>query len=224
MSLMKNLTLAVAVALAVGIAPAWAEDAPAAEVVVEPAEAAPAEAAPAEAPATEVPADAPAMADEQPAAPSNQDVWWGNRSIAFGNYIKFDKSTAVREPCVHGCYEPCGSCPECHQPMIFDKIFFDLDKSVLRPAGKEECDKVIAYMNAHPDIDVIVQGHTCDLAPDAYNVALGDRRAASVKHYLVEHGINSGRISTRTYGEHEPWQPTEHRELNRRAIVIVVNK
>lgn len=219
LSLLKKMSITLVLGVAC-IAPAWAEDAAVAEVTVEPA----ADAVAIEEPAAEVPADAAAMADEQPVAHSNQDVWWGNRSVAFGNYIKFDKSTAERQPCIHGCYEPCGSCPECHEPMIFDKIFFDLDKSVLRPAGKEECERVIAYMNAHPGIDVIVQGHCCDLAPDAYNIALGQRRAESVKRYLVEHGIDSGRISTRTYGEREPWQPVEHRELNRRAIVIVVNK
>lgn len=220
LSLLKKLPAVLGLALVCAV-PVWAEDAAVeAEVTVEPA----VEAVAVDAPAAEVPEDTAAMADEQPAAHSNQDVWWGNRSIAFGNYIKFDKSTAVRKPCIHGCYEPCGSCPECHEPMIFDKIFFDLDKSVLRPAGKEECERVIAYMNAHPEIDVIVQGHCCDLAPDAYNLALGQRRADSVKRYLVEHGISSSRIATRTYGEREPWQPVEHRELNRRAIVIVVNK
>lgn len=200
---------------------AWAEEA-VTEVEVVPAADAPA--APAEAPAVEPAPDAAELATETPAAPSNQDVWWGNRSIAFGNYIKFDKSTAVREPCIHGCYEPCGTCPECRAPMIFDKIFFDLDKSVLRPEGREECDKVVAYMNAHPEVDVIVQGHCCDLATDEYNIGLGDRRAAAVKRYLIDHGIDGSRVSTRTFGEREPWQPVERRELNRRAIVIVVTK
>jgi len=160
---------------------------------------------------------------ETPAAPSNQDVWWGNRSIAFGNYIKFDKSDAARQPCIHGCYEPCGSCPECHE-MIFDKIFFDLDKSVLRPEGRAECDKIVAYMNTLKDVDVIIQGHCCDLATDQYNVSLGQRRADSVKKYLTEHGIDPARMTTRTYGEREPWKGITERALNRRAVVIVVNK
>ena len=172
-------------------------------------------------------ADANLMAEETapeaPAAPSNQDVWWGNRSIAFGNYIKFEKSDAVRQPCIHGCYEPCGSCPECRE-MIFDKIFFDLDKSVLRPEGREECDKIVTYMNTLKDVDVIIQGHCCDLATDQYNVGLGQRRADSVKRYLTEHGIDPARMTTRTYGECEPWKGITERALNRRAVVIVVSK
>lgn len=217
MPFVKKLSVCVALALALGLGTAWAEDAAPAESAPAPEET-PAEVAPADAAS-----DATLMAEEK-AAPTNQDVWWGNRSIAFGNYIKFDKSSAVRKPCIHGCYEPCGTCPECRQPMIFDKIFFDLDKSVLRPAGREECDKVIAYMNAHPDIDVQVNGYTCDLATETYNVGLGQRRADSVKRYLVEHGIDAGRISTKTHGEHDQWVGVEQRELNRRAIVIVVTR
>lgn len=183
--------------------------------------------APAATPEPAAAADAGLMAAEAtpevPVATSNQDVWWGNRSIAFGNYIKFEKSDAVRQPCIHGCYEPCGSCPECRE-IVFDKIFFDLDKSVLRPAGREECDKIVAYMNTYNEVDVIIQGHTCDLATDQYNVGLGQRRADSVKRYLTEHGIDPARMTTRTYGEKEPWKGITERALNRRAVVIVVNK
>lgn len=212
---MKKL-LSLALVACAAVLPAWAEDAPApAETPV---------AAPA--PAPDAATDAKLIADEQ-SAPSNQNVWWGNRSIGFGNYIKFDKSTAVaggcdwRKKCVMGCEQPCGNCP-CCRPITFDKIFFDLDKSVLRPAGREECDKVVAYMNANPDITVDIEGHCCDLAPDAYNIGLGQRRANSVKKYLVEHGIDAARVNTETFGERRPWQPVEHRELNRRAIVVVI--
>lgn len=209
MSLIQKWSFLFLVAVGLLAGTARAEDAPAEQPVAAPVEAQPAD-----------PADAQLIEQEK----SNQDVWWGNRSIGFGNYLKFDKSTAQRQPCIHGCYEPCGTCPECRQPMIFDKIFFDLDKSVLRPAGREECDKVVAYMNANPEISVDVQGHCCDLATETYNVGLGQRRAESVKRYLIEHGIDPSRIKTETFGERQPWQPVEHRELNRRAIVIVLPK
>ena len=96
MTIAKKLTCALAVALAITCCPAWAED--------------PAPAAPAD-PGT----DASLMAQEK-AAPASTDVWWGNRSIAFGNYIKFDKAKAEvcccdhRKDCVAGCAQPCGNC------------------------------------------------------------------------------------------------------------------
>jgi outer membrane protein OmpA-like peptidoglycan-associated protein len=168
------------------------------------------------------PAEAPAAAPE---------VWWGNRSISFGNYIKFEKAPCVGDcifcdrnmnDCETGCPCPqcdyvCEDCNDCP----FDKIFFDLDKAVLRPAGIQECDKIVRYLNAHPEKHAIIEGHTCDLATEQYNVGLGQRRANAVYKYLVDHGINPARLQTRTYGEKQPWVGIPQRELNRRAIVRV---
>lgn len=178
--------------------------------------------------------DAAAIEAEQ-----RDGVWWGNRSISYGNYLKFDRVPASE--CPYGCphcrgskrccergpdcticdFEngPCFVCP----PMYFDKIFFDLDKSFLRPEGIEECNKIVAYMNAHPDVNVVIEGHTCDLAPTDYNIGLGQRRASSVERYLQEQGIAASRMRTKTFGESTPWVGIPQRELNRRAIVVVVD-
>ncbi|MBI1318574.1 MAG: OmpA family protein [Candidatus Hydrogenedens sp.] len=171
-----------------------------------------------------------AMSEEE----AQQRVWWGNRSISKGNYIKFEKFVpdcpGICDRCDQnmiccdtGC--PCEKCnyicDDCDNCMIWDKIFFDLDKSVLRSDGIAECEKILAYMNENPNVHVMIQGHTCDLAPDAYNVALGQRRANSVMHWLEEHGIPSYRMRTHTYGETTPWVGTEIRYLNRRAVVVV---
>lgn len=214
MALIKKLSVFLALVAVLGVAVAHAEEVP----------------VPAPAPA-DASSDANLMAQEKSAGASaglsSADVWWGNRSIAWGNYIKFDKPNPKacccdhRKVCVAGCAQGCGDCEAC-KLITFDKIFFDLDKSVLRPAGREECDRVVKYMNENPDVDVLVQGHCCDLASDAYNVGLGQRRADSVKRYLTEHGIAGSRIKAVSFGERQPWQPLEHRELNRRAIVIVV--
>jgi outer membrane protein OmpA-like peptidoglycan-associated protein len=180
------------------------------------------------------PMEAPA-----PAGPSEdaQSVWWGNRSVSHDNHIPFEKinmdqgicercdenmiccDTGVKCPdCKYVC-EDCDNCP----PMYFDKIFFDLDKSVLRPDGIAECQRVLEYLNAYPDKDILIEGHTCDLATDPYNVGLGQRRADSVKAWLIANGVSPSRIETRTYGETHPWKGLEERELNRRAVVLIVN-
>jgi len=151
-----------------------------------------------------LPLGAAAEAPEEP----DHNVWWGNRSVSYANYMRFDRIDT--------------SVVEAPEPVVFDKIFFDLDKSVLRPKSKEVCQEVVDYMKTHPEDNVTIEGHCCDLASDAYNVALGQRRASSVKKYLVEHGIAPVRISTETYGESRPWVGVETRDLNRRAIVIVL--
>ncbi len=128
--------------------------------------------------------------------------------------------------CETGCHcEECQYyCDDCDDgpPPIFDRIFFDLDSSVLRPESKDELDKVVAYMEARPHVDVLIEGHCCDLASNTYNIALGRRRAESAKRYLVEHGVDGSRIATQSFGEERPWVGVEQRPLNRRAVILVV--
>lgn len=208
---------------------AWAQDQPAAEA---PAVEAPA----AEAPAAEI----GAVTDYQPEVAANDqvepaEVWWGNRGVAYRNYIPVqgpdcqgeckycDKNMiCCRTGCVCAtCEYICDDCHDC-PPTYFDKIFFDLDKSVLRPDAIIECNKVLDYMRANPGRAVQIEGHCCDLATETYNVGLGQRRADSVARYLVENGVSADRISTQTYGETRPWVGVDQRELNRRAVVIVL--
>jgi outer membrane protein OmpA-like peptidoglycan-associated protein len=139
-----------------------------------------------------------------------EDVWWGNKDVSFGNYIKFDRAKIVRPA-------------PAPAPPAFDPIYFDLDKSILKPQGIEIAEKVLAYMVENPDQDALIEGHCCDLAPNDYNIRLGQRRADAVKKYLVDHGIEASRIATATYGEERrATTAKDERPLNRRAIVVIV--
>jgi peptidoglycan-associated lipoprotein len=141
------------------------------------------------------------------AAPA--DVWWGNRAVSFRNYIPIERvASAYVAPAP--------------VDLRWDKIFFDLDKSFIRPDALPELEKIRMWMQANPTESVVVEGHTCDWASDNYNVSLGKRRAEAVKQWLIEHGIAGSRIETVSYGEQQPWVPNEGpRQLNRRAIVVV---
>lgn len=104
--------------------------------------------------------------------------------------------------------------------ILLNNVLFDLDKSILKPEGKVEVDKLIAEMKAHPKDTVLIEGHTCDLASDAYNMGLGQRRADSIKTYMTEKGIDVKRMSTKSFGETTPAVPNsseENRKLNRRG-------
>jgi len=203
--------------LTLAVAPAFAEEAA--------APLAPEEAAPLE--VTDLPAESDVAAPaEDTVTVTPIDVWWGNRSISYGNYIKFDKVDArCGGPATKDCICPDCVGADCPPPCEvlgagpWDKIFFDLDKSVLRPASIVECQKILAYLNANPDKGVLIEGHCCDLASDAYNVGLGQRRANAVRQWLIEQGIAPQRLQTKTFGESTPWVGHEKRELNRRAIV-----
>ena len=60
--------------------------------------------------------------------------------------------------------------------ILLNNVLFDLDKSILKPEGKVEVDKLIAEMKKHPKDTVLIEGHTCDLASDEYNMRSEERR------------------------------------------------
>ena len=83
-------------------------------------------------------------------------------------------------------------------------VHFDYDQSDLRPDDRAILDAKIPILQANPAIKIRVAGHTDERGSDEYNLALGQRRAATVKRYLVDHGIADARIETISYGEERP--------------------
>jgi outer membrane protein OmpA-like peptidoglycan-associated protein len=113
------------------------------------------------------------------------------------------------------------------QPVVeltFDDVYFDFDRSSLRPDALRLLDDAIAKLLANPDKNIVIEGHTCSIGTAEYNLALGSRRAASVREYLLSRGIAAGRMETRSYGEERPKFDNareETRRLNRRAALVV---
>ena len=108
--------------------------------------------------------------------------------------------------------------------LNFEDVFFDFDRSTLRPDALRLLDDAVAKLQANPDRTIIVEGHTCNIGTAEYNLALGDRRAASVRAYLLSRGVPGGRLETRSYGEERPKYDNareETRRLNRRAALVV---
>lgn len=83
-------------------------------------------------------------------------------------------------------------------------IHFDFDKSDLRDDARAALDAKIPVLTANPDVSIRVAGHTDERGSVEYNIALGQRRAASAKRYLVERGVAANRIETVSFGEGRP--------------------
>lgn len=101
---------------------------------------------------------------------------------------------------------------------------FDFDSARLTSAGEAALDGVVGTMNQHADLRVRCEGHTDSVGNDAYNQALGQRRADAVRDYLVAQGIDAGRIATDSFGETRPAADNataEGRAQNRRVEIIV---
>lgn len=105
-----------------------------------------------------------------------------------------------------------------------EDIHFDFDSAALLPEAQQILNEKAAYMRANPDIKVTVEGNCDERGTDAYNLALGERRADSAKTYLVNLGIAADRISTISYGEERPIDPA-HTEAawakNRRDHFVI---
>ena len=94
---------------------------------------------------------------------------------------------------------------------ITASIYFDFDKSDIRSDAQATMDAKIPYLQANPGMRIRIEGNTDERGSDEYNLALGQRRAASAKKYLVDHGIDAGRIDIVSYGEERP-ACTDHNE------------
>ncbi len=84
------------------------------------------------------------------------------------------------------------------------EALFDFDKSVLKPAGKKSIDEAITKMKQVDVEMVIATGHTDSIGTDAYNQKLSERRATTVKEYMVSQGIPAAKITTLGKGETQP--------------------
>ena len=94
---------------------------------------------------------------------------------------------------------------------ITGPIYFDFDKSTIRPDAAATLDKKVPFLQANPGMRIRIEGNADERGSDEYNLALGQRRAASAKRYLVDHGIAADRFDLVSYGEERP-VCTEHNE------------
>ena len=117
--------------------------------------------------------------------------------------------------------------------LELNPIYFDFDKSNIRPDAALELEKVIAVMQQYPTLKIDVRSHTDSRAPDAYNLKLSQRRNVSTVRYIVQQGgIDASRLTGRGYGEIELTNACangiectegEH-QLNRRSEFIIVSR
>ncbi len=106
----------------------------------------------------------------------------------------------------------------------FDDVYFDFDRSTLRPDALRILDGAIAAMKDDATLNLTIEGNTCNIGTAEYNLALGERRANVVRDYLVSQGVAASRLRTLSYGEERPKYDNdreETRRLNRRAVLVV---
>jgi len=108
--------------------------------------------------------------------------------------------------------------------MIINSVLFDFDSNVVKPEAAIMLEQV-ADMLKQDSRDVVVEGHTCSVGPEAYNLGLSERRAKAVRGFLVDQGVDSSRLTAKGAGETEPIADNttdEGRERNRRVEFVVM--
>jgi peptidoglycan-associated lipoprotein len=108
---------------------------------------------------------------------------------------------------------------------LLAKVFFDFDKSDLRPDQRAVLDAKLPILRANPGVRIRIEGNADERGSDEYNQALGMRRAQIARQYLIDHGIDAGRIDISSNGEEKP-VCQEHDEScwsqNRRDEFVIV--
>ena len=87
---------------------------------------------------------------------------------------------------------------------VGDRVFFNYDSSELDSDAQELLQDQVAWLKQYSDVSIIIEGHCDERGTREYNLALGEKRAQSVKNYLISLGISSNRVSTISYGKERP--------------------
>ena len=107
---------------------------------------------------------------------------------------------------------------------VGDRVFFNYDSSELDSDAQELLQDQVAWLKQHSNVSVIIEGHCDERGTREYNLALGEKRAQSVKNYLISLGISSERVATISYGKERPAVVGSNDGAwaqNRRSVTIV---
>src|SRR6202162_2083059 len=121
--------------------------------------------------------------------------------------------------------------PKAAEPTLqelFDRAvkdaYFDYDKADVRPDARDALSQTAQFLRSYPQLQVVIEGHCDERGSTEYNLALGDRRAAAAKQFLVSLGITADRMETVSYGKERPFCSASTEECyqqNRRAHFVM---
>jgi peptidoglycan-associated lipoprotein len=92
-------------------------------------------------------------------------------------------------------------------PLSTRTIYFDFDSSEIKPEFVDVLRAHARYLASNPNVKVTLEGHTDERGSREYNLALGERRAAQVKQFMMAEGVSASQLNTISYGEERPVDP-----------------
>ncbi len=107
---------------------------------------------------------------------------------------------------------------------IGDRVFFDFNSAQITTLSSQTLKRQAQWLIQHPSITITIEGHCDERGTREYNLALGEKRANSVKNYLISQGVESSRIKTISYGKEHPEYLGSNEAAwskNRRGVTVV---
>ena len=109
---------------------------------------------------------------------------------------------------------------------VGDRIFFGYDRFDLTPEARSVLERQAAWLRQYPNVNLLVAGNADERGTREYNLALGARRSAAARDYLVSLGVGANRLETVSYGKERPLDPRSNEEawsVNRNAHTQIVS-
>jgi outer membrane protein OmpA-like peptidoglycan-associated protein len=103
-------------------------------------------------------------------------------------------------------------------------VYFDTGSDRIRPESSGTLREILDMLSAHPDLRLVIEGHTDNVGDSGKNKTLSEQRALAVLTYLVEHGTTRARLQSAGFGDTKPSAPNdspENRQRNRRVELVV---
>jgi peptidoglycan-associated lipoprotein len=136
-------------------------------------------------------------------------------------------ASAAPAPTTQQAVAPVGAKPGSQLDLeitVGDRIFFDYDKSTLRPNGRTTIERWAAWLKTYPGNKVMIEGHADERGTREHNLALGERRANASRAYLISLGVDPNRVKTISYGKERPAIPGSNENAyaqNRRSVAVL---
>jgi peptidoglycan-associated lipoprotein len=114
--------------------------------------------------------------------------------------------------------------PAYFNTVVGDRVLFEVDQSSLTPTAQSTLDQQARWLLDNPEYTALIEGHADEQGTREYNLALGARRASSVRDYLVAAGVPDSRLRTISYGKERPIEICSEESCyrqNRRAVTVI---
>ncbi len=114
--------------------------------------------------------------------------------------------------------------PAYFNATVGDRVLFAVDQSTLTPEGQQTLSGQAQWLMANGEYTALIEGHADEQGTQAYNLALGARRASAVQNYLIAQGVAPNRLKTISYGKERPIEICSTEACysqNRRAVTVL---